>query len=95
MSVSYIDPRAEPATPPVPYELSVDIATGDLVLGLLSNSFQDSERFLELVAAELSQTSPSLRTKRWTKASVSVPVSETDLGQMTAQCRAVVTAWGH
>ncbi len=92
--IHFHDPRAEPGVEPRPYDLTFD-AEPETTVGLLANGFPDSERFLDCVAEVLEEQRPGLRIKRYNKHNASVLASDQILDGITAECKAVVTAYGH
>jgi len=90
------DPRAQPGVAVQPYELGIDLAGGaDVVIGLLANGFPDSVAFLDQVETSLADALPGARFRRWNKGNASAVVSDEMLGEIVAECRAVVAAYGH
>ena len=94
MAVEYLDPRAEPGVPPTPYDLRVE-ASGRLSLGLLANSFPDSEAFLDEVEEALRPLLPEAEFHRYVKPSASAPADDALVEEAAAECTAVVAAYGH
>ena len=86
-------PRAEPSAKTEPYDLA--IAATATAIGLLANGFPDSERFLDQVEQNLLSLSPDLRVHRFNKGNASVLAGDQLLDGISAECRAVVTAYGH
>jgi hypothetical protein len=95
MSVTFVDPRAEPATPVEPYELAVELRGQAVTIGLLANGFPDSVAFLDQVEAELAPLLPDAAFRRYDKGDASSVVSTEMLASIVAECGAVVAAYGH
>lgn len=95
MSVSYLDPRAEPGIPVAPYALSLPADAGPVTIGLLANSFPDSDVFLDALALELGRLDPAWKFLRYAKPNASALAGDQLLDGIAAECRAVVTAYGH
>jgi hypothetical protein len=95
MTVQFLDPRAEPGMPVDPYELVIDLRSGPVEIGLLANGFPDSVNFLEEVEAALAAALPEARFHRYNKGNASIAAPDALLGEITAQCQAVVAAYGH
>lgn len=95
MTVCFIDPRAETATEPEPYELSIDVRDRPLTIGLLANGFPDSVVFLEQVASALASSLPDATFRHYDKGDASSIASEEMLATIVAECGAVVAAYGH
>lgn len=93
MAVTYVDPAAEESTPAEPYELFIDPAK-PLTLGLIANAFPDATNFVDCVEAALRPLLPAATFRRYQKPSVD-PVKPELLAEITAECDAVVSAWGH
>jgi len=94
MTISYLEPTAERAAPPEPYEHRVDCATRPLTLGLVVNSFPDSANFMNHVERALAELLPGATLKRYQKPNVD-PISEATLEEVARDCDAVVASWGH
>lgn len=94
MPVQFLDPRAEPGAPVEPYALSADL-DGPVVIGLLANGFPDSVAFLDHVGDVLAEALPGAEFRRYDKGNASAVASDQLLDAITAECRAVVTAYGH
>ena len=92
--IRFHDPRAAPGAELRPYELTFN-AEPETTIGLLANGFPDSERFLDCVAEVLEEQRPGLRIKRYNKGNASILASDQVLDGITAECKAVVTAYGH
>ena len=95
MTVQFLDPRAEPGLPVDPYLLSIDITAGPIDIGLLANGFPDSVAFLDQVQAALAEVLPGARFHRYDKGDASISAPEEMLAAITAECGAVVAAYGH
>lgn len=95
MTVQFLDPRAEPGMPVDPYELSIDLESGPIDIGLLANGFPDSVNFLDHVQESLASALPQARFHRYDKGNASIVAPDTMLEEITAKCRAVVAAYGH
>ena len=64
-------------------------------IGLFANGFPDSVAFLEHVGAALQRSLPGVGVKLWNKGNASALASEQHLGEIQAECTAVVAAYGH
>lgn len=95
MTLQFLDPRAEPGMPVDPYELTIDLSSGPVDIGLLANGFPDSVHFLEEVEAALASALPQARFHHYNKGNASIVAPETMLGAITSECQAVVAAYGH
>jgi hypothetical protein len=95
MPVTFVDPRAEPATPVEAYELAVELRGQAVTIGLLANGFPDSVAFLDQVEAELAALLPDAAFRRYDKGDASSVVSTELLASIVAECGAVVAAYGH
>lgn len=92
--MEFLDPRGEPTAPIEAYTVSATLGAGDTV-GLFANGFPDSVAFLEHVGAALQAEVPGLQVKLWNKGNASALASEQHLGEIQAECKAVVAAYGH
>jgi hypothetical protein len=93
-TITYHDPRGESETAPDPYELRVSLE-GAISIGLVANGFPDSVRFLDHVEKALAQELPSVTFVRYDKGDASSVLSEAMLDDISAECQAVVAAYGH
>lgn len=94
--IQFLDPRAEPAAAVEPYQLSIDLeAESEPTVGLLANGFPDSVNFLDQVGRALQQHVPGLHVRHYDKGNASVVCGEEMLAGISAECRAVITAYGH
>jgi hypothetical protein len=94
----YLDPTAEPGVPVSPYDRRLDPEAADVTIGLLANSFVDSEEFLSQVAGRLRTVVPRLAFKAYDKTSptrASEVISDEDAIVMKNECVGVITAYGH
>jgi len=94
MTISYLEPTAERAAPPEPYERRVDCSKRPFTLGLVANSFPDSAHFMNHVERALAELLPGATLKRYQKPTVD-PISEATLEEVARDCDAVVASWGH
>jgi hypothetical protein len=92
--MEFLDPRGEPLAPIVPYRGRAALGAGETV-GLFANGFPDSVAFLEHVGAALTRAVPGLTVKLWNKGNASALASPAHLGEIEAECTAVVAAYGH
>ena len=94
MGISFVDPRGESAVEPEPYELAATLEPGTKV-GLLANGFPDSVEFLDAVGDAITALRPDIQLARWNKGDASAIANDTMLGEIEAECSAVVAAYGH
>ena len=92
--MEFLDPRGTPVAPMEPYRGRAALAPGETV-GLFANGFPDSVAFLEQVGAALQRTAPGIHVKLWNKGNASALASPQHLGEIQAECTAVVAAYGH
>jgi hypothetical protein len=99
MTVTYLDPRAQPSAPVEPYTATTSWKPTDaagLVVGLLANGFPDSVTFLHQVETALLSRLPASTTTRFlNKGNASAPATEAQVNSMAAEVHVVVTAYGH
>jgi len=95
MSITFVDPRAEPGASVEPYTLAADLDVDGLTIGLLANGFPDSVAFLDQVEAALAEALPAASFLRWDKGDASSVASPSMLEEMRGSCQAVVAAYGH
>ena len=93
MAIEYLDPKAEPAEPVTPYDLSA--GSGTLTVGLLANGFPDSVPFLDAVGESLRRVRPDVEVRAWNKGNASMVADDQFMGEITDDCDAVVAAYGH
>ncbi len=94
MAIEFLDPRGEPETVAVPYDLSADLG-GPATVGLLANGFPDSVAFLDQVEAAMRSLRPGLEYARYDKGNASAIAGDPMLDTITSECQAVVAAYGH
>lgn len=94
MTIEYLDPRGEPETVAVPYELTADLS-GAATVGLLANGFPDSVAFLDQVEAAMRSLRPELEYARYDKGNASTIADDTMLDAIVGECQALVAAYGH
>jgi len=94
MAISFLDPRGESALEPTPYDLSTRLEPG-VTVGLLANGFPDSVEFLDAVGEAITAQRPGIELARWNKGDASAIANDTMLGEIEAECVAVVAAYGH
>lgn len=96
MTITFLEPRAEPGLPTDPYAVARFDRTVPVTIGLLANGFPDSVAFLDEVEKALLAVAPAgTTTKRYAKPNASVVVSDKVLGSIAAECSAVIAAYGH
>ncbi len=64
-------------------------------VGLLANGFPDSVEFLDAVGEAITARRPDIQLARWNKGDASAIANDTMLGEIEAECAAVVAAYGH
>lgn len=94
MAMSFLDPRGESAVEPTPYDLSARLEPG-VTVGLLANGFPDSVEFLDAVGEAITARRPGIELARWNKGDASAIANDAMLGEIEAECAAVVAAYGH
>ncbi len=94
MTIDFLDPRGEPETVPVPYDLHADLA-GPATVALLANGFPDSVAFLDQVEAALGSLRPELGFARYDKGNASSIADDEMLDSIAGECNALVAAYGH
>ncbi len=94
MSVTYVDPRGEPARETESYELRDPLEEG-VTVGLMANGFPDSVAFLDRVEEALTALVPGATFRRYDKGNASALASASMLDAIAAECRTVVGAYGH
>jgi hypothetical protein len=98
MTVSYLDPKAEPSSPIEPYDAVFRWTpdAGPLSIGLLANGFPDSDTFLRSVETAISTRLPQGTTTVFlNKGNASAAATPNQIDTMAAEVHAVVTAYGH
>lgn len=92
--MEFLDPRGVSLEPVEPYEGRATLAPGETI-ALFANGFPDSVTFLEHVGAALTRALTDVDVKLWNKGNASALASQQHLGEIQAQCTAVVAAYGH
>jgi len=92
--MEFLDPRGAPVAPIEPYRGRTPLADGETV-ALFANGFPGSVEFLEHVGVALAKAAPGVQVKLWNKGNASALASEQHLGEIQAECTAVVAAYGH
>jgi len=94
MMIKYLDPAGELASPPIAYELRLDVAARPLTLALIANTFPDATSFMDCLEQSVLRELPGTNIRRFQKSSVD-PIAPQLLAELTRSCDAAVTAWGH
>ena len=92
--MEFLDPRGVAMAPLEPYVGRAALAPGETV-ALFANGFPDSVTFLEHIGAALTRELPGVDVKLWNKGNASALASQQHLGEIQAECTAVVAAYGH
>lgn len=92
--MEFLDPRGTPLAPIEPYRARAALAPGETV-ALFANGFPDSVAFLEHIGTALRRVVPGIDVKLWNKGNASALASDRQLGEIEAECTAVVAAYGH
>ena len=92
--MEFLDPRCQSVSPVEPYRGRALLVAGETI-GLFANGFPDSVAFLGHVGAALQRVLPGIGVKTWNKGNASALASERHLGEIQAECTAVVAAYGH
>ena len=85
---------ATPVAPVEPYRGRAPLVAGETI-GLFANGFPDSVAFLEHIGVALRERCPGVEVKLWNKGNASALASQQHLGEIQAECTAVVAAYGH
>lgn len=97
MSIEYLLPTSSPRHS-LRYALALDPSRPPRRIGLLENGFPDADKYLEKQARALSAWLPDTSFRIARKASheqLNIGIQEPLLGDMAADCDAIVIAWGH
>lgn len=92
--ISFLDPRAAPSAPLEDYQLSIDLRSAPVRLGLISNSFIDASAFSRYVGDALTGAVPDLRLSYHQKPDTSAASPEL-LAAISHECDAIVSTYGH
>lgn len=96
MSVTFLDPRAEPSRPIEAYDAALLDPNTPAAIALLANGFPDSVAFLDHVErALLCVAPPGTIVRRYAKPNASAPANSQTIDAIVAECQAIVTAYGH
>lgn len=98
MDCVFLDPTAEPGVPVSPYELSIRLGGTRATVGLVANSFVDSEAFLARLAGRLGALAPELSFRAYDKGGpthAAEPMGEAEAAAIRNECVAAITAYGH
>ncbi len=94
--IEYHDPRAPTAVKATPYELTASIRGANKIgIGFLANGFPDSVNFLTELQTVLTEKEPGITVFSYNKGNASIPAGEALLSEITADCQAVIAAYGH
>lgn len=96
--IRYLDPFSEPGTPTQPYAARIDVTVGAPVIGLFSNLFVDASVFLDDIAEAMPPLVPGASFRRFDKGHVrnaSFPAPDDLISRISAECDAVILAYGH
>ncbi len=97
-TVTFLDPRSQPAAAPVPYtaQFRAPSAGDPIRIGLFANGFPDSVAFLGHVETALAALLPLGTTfQHHNKGNASAVASAEQLSALVAGADAVVAAYGH
>jgi hypothetical protein len=92
--MEFLDPRGTSVAPIETYRGRAGLGSGEVV-GLFANGFPDSVAFLEHIGTALTRALPGVDVKLWNKGNASALASQQHLGEIEAECTAVVAAYGH
>ena len=92
--MEFLDPRGAPVAPIERYCGRTALVAGETV-GLFANGFPGSVEFLGHIGVALTRAVPGLEVKVWNKGNASALASQQHLGEIQAECTAVVAAYGH
>jgi hypothetical protein len=93
--VTFLDPRAAPGVPAVPYALAADLAKPRLVIGLFSNGFPDATTILNQVGQLLARRLPHATVELFERRDPTTIAAPEVIAEAAARCDAIVTALGH
>jgi hypothetical protein len=94
--IEYHDPEGQVGVDTTPYTLSTPVrdATG-INIALLANGFPDSEKFLAELATVLQEEAPGITALPYNKSNASVPAGKPLLNEISKECSAAISAYGH
>jgi hypothetical protein len=94
--IEYHNPEASVGVAQTPYELGCKLrGQSGLKLGLLANGFPDSVNFLDELGRSIQRLEPGLELCSFNKGDASSPANDELIREVTADCTAVVAAYGH
>lgn len=91
--ITYLDPVGEPTKNVIEYDFRVDLSKRPLRIGVISNSFPDSERFRNILGREVEQRFPGVDLRMWDKKATDAYTPE-HLEELK-EYDAVALLWGH
>ena len=94
MSIEFHDPRGEARREALPYTARLG-ESAEPIIGLLANGFPDSVEFLEAVENALNDALPAAQVRHYNKNGASIPAKADLISEITNECDAVITAYGH
>jgi hypothetical protein len=97
-AIRFLDPHAEPGAAAEPYLPRLSIGSSPVTIGLMSNLFTDASALLEDLETPLRELLSNVEFRFYDKehvrnASFPSPASKIEL--VTAECDAVICAYGH
>lgn len=94
--IEYHNPEASVGVPEHTYELGCTLrGQSGIKLGLLANGFPDSVNFLEELGNSIQRLEPGLELIAFNKGDASSPANDDLISEVTADCAAVIAAYGH
>lgn len=90
---TYVDPRGPLASPVTEYDLVFDTLTP--TIGLLSNSFDGCDRFLDALQLRLEVLCPQVRVRRYSKPTPSDRLSGEEGARIAEEVDGLIAAYGH
>ena len=94
--IEFHNPEASVGVPEQPYELGCRLrGQSGIKLGLLANGFPDSVNFLNEVGASIQRLEPGLELCHFNKGDATSPAKDELIKEVTADCTAVIAAYGH
>lgn len=90
---TYVDPRGPLALRATTYELVLNKAAP--TIGLLSNSFEGCDRFLDAVQIQFERKWPKATVRRYAKAMPSDRLSDEEADRIALEVDGLIAAYGH